>query len=117
MVSYFICALYTVTKIADNALADNKKVTIVTVGENIEEIGVNAFKGCTKLKKVNVKSSKLEKIDASAFNGAKALTSLDLSKSKVTTIGNSAFANCKKLKTIKVNGNSIKTVGKKASLC
>lgn len=105
---------YTVTKVADNALKGNKKVTNVTIGTNITEIGKNAFANCSKLKKVTINSSKITKIGASAFSGDKALTSVNLSKSKIKTIGKNAFANCKKLKTIKINGNKLSSVGKGA---
>ena len=105
---------YEVTRIADNALKNNKKVTTVTIGENITEIGSNAFQNCTGLKKVVVKSNKIEKIDNGAFSGDKALTTVDLSKCEVKSIGKNAFSGCKKLKNIKVNGNKITKVGKGA---
>ncbi|MBR1910450.1 MAG: leucine-rich repeat domain-containing protein [Lachnospiraceae bacterium] len=105
---------YKVTRIADNALSGNKKVTKVTIGENVTEIGKNAFKNCAKLKTVSVKSSSITKIGESAFYGDKVLTTIDLSKSKVATIGKNAFSGCKKLKIIKMNGNNLKSVGKNA---
>lgn len=129
--------VYEVTKVADNALKDNKTVKEVTVGDNIEEIGAgafqnatnlttvklgkkvakidkNSFAGCTKLKKVTSSGGALTSIGESAFKGDKALTSVDFSKSKVKTIGKNAFNGDKKLNTIKLNGNAITKVGKGA---
>ena len=129
--------VYEVTKIAENALKDNKTVKEVTVGDNIEEIGAgafqnatnlttvklgkkvakidkNSFAGCTKLKKVTSSGSAVTSIGESAFKGDKALTSVDFSKSKVKTIGKNAFNGDKKLNTIKINGNAITKVGKGA---
>lgn len=62
---------FNVTDIADNAMKNNKKVTKLTVGKNIEHIGKNAFRGCKNLKKIVFKTKKLttEKIGSNAFKG------------------------------------------------
>ena len=106
--------VYKVTKIADNALSGNKKITSVTIGKNITEIGKNAFKNCPKLKKVTSKSSSITKIGDGAFSGDKVLKSVDFSKSPIKTIEKNAFSGCKKLTTVKINGNKIKSIGKNA---
>ena len=105
---------YKVTKIADGAFKGNTTVTTVTIGENVTEIGKNAFLGCTSLKTLKIDSNKITKIGESAFKGDKALKSVDLSKSKIKTIGKNAFSGCKKLSKIKINGDKVKTVGKNA---
>ena len=105
---------YKVTRIANNAFANNKKLKTVTIGAYIVEIGNNAFKKCINLKKLVNKSSKLAVIGASAFSGDKNLTSINLSKCNIKVIGKNAFNGCKKLKTVKLNGNTLKTVGKNA---
>jgi len=43
---------YKVTAIADKALKNKKKVTYVEVGINVEYIGHEAFRGCSKLAKI-----------------------------------------------------------------
>ncbi|WP_170832668.1 InlB B-repeat-containing protein [Butyrivibrio sp. INlla16] len=74
---------------------DNKNITSVTISDTvtyngktykITEIQSNAYKGCTKLKKLTIGSN-------------------------VTKIGAGAFSGCKNLKNITVRGNNLKTVG------
>jgi hypothetical protein len=40
---------YTVTAIGDSAFKDNKDITQLTIPDNIEQIGANAFDGCSRL--------------------------------------------------------------------
>ena len=105
---------YKVTKVADNALKDNKKITDVTLGINITEIGVNAFRNCTKLSNVIIQSDSLSLVDEGAFYGDKALTAIDFSECKLKVIDKKAFSGCKELKVIKINGNKLTKVGKNA---
>ncbi len=78
--------VYKVSAIDKNAFKDNKNLTKVTIGKNVSTIGVSAFQGAIKLKK------------------------LDLSKASVTVINKNAFKNCKTLASIKINGNKVKTI-------
>ena len=126
----------TVTAISDNAFANNKKLTTVTIPDTVETIGNNAFKNCVKLKKVNipknvknvgknayagcsaltkvtVKSNSLTKIDQGAFKNCKKLISFTVPKS-VTTIGEEVFSGDKKLKTVTIKSTKVKTIGKNA---
>jgi len=61
--------VYKVTSIANNALKGYKKMTTVTIGENIISIGKNAFSGDSRLKKITIKSASLKKIGKNAFKG------------------------------------------------
>ena len=61
---------YRVTRIADNALKNAKKLKTVTIGANIVEIGKGAFKGTKQLKKVTIRSNQLKKIGSKAFSKA-----------------------------------------------
>ena len=81
--------VWKVTSIADNAFKNNKKITQVTIGDNVTTIGKNAFSGCKALKKVIIGK-------------------------KVKTIGAKAFYNCKKLKSIIIKSTVLKKVGKNA---
>ena len=103
---------YKVTKIADNAFKNNKKLKKVKIGSNITSIGKNAFKGCTNLQKVTL-GKNVKKIGNSAFEGCKKIKSIKLTKN-ITTLGNKVFYNCKKLKTVTVETPKLKKVGKKA---
>lgn len=58
---------YKVTAIANNALKALKKLTKVTIGKYVEEIGKYAFWNCGKLKTVLFKGTKVSKIGAKAF--------------------------------------------------
>lgn len=95
---------YKVTSVASNALAGNKKVTKVTVGKNVTSIGKNAFKKCTKLKTVILKSTSLKSIGSNAFYGDKNLKNITIKSSKLTSIsvGKNAFKGTNKKLTIKV---------------
>ena len=60
---------YQVTEIASNAFKGCSKLKKVTIGKNITRIGKNAFKGCKKLTTVTIKTTKLTKkgIGSSSF--------------------------------------------------
>lgn len=127
---------YDVTAIGKNAFK-NAKITKVTMGDNIETIGDNAFYGCKKIKTVkigkNVKTignkafykctvltkvslpSKVKTIGTSAFYGCEKLTSVTIGKS-VTKIGSKSFYGCSKLKTLTIRSTKLttKNVGSKA---
>jgi len=102
---------YKVTGIVDNALANNTKVTKVVIGKNVTSIGKNAFKKCTKLKTVEIKSTKLNKIGVNAFYGAKKLTKITLKTTKLTkkSIGKNALKGTNKKLVIKVPKSKVKT--------
>ena len=95
---------YKVTSVAANALANNKKVTKVTIGKNVTSIGKNAFKKCTKLKTVTLKSTSLKSIGSNAFYGDKNLKTITIKSSKLTSksVGKNAFKGTNKKLTIKV---------------
>ena len=45
---------YTVTAIGDSAFKDNKDITQLTIPDNIEQIGGNAFDGCSRLQTIYI---------------------------------------------------------------
>lgn len=49
-----------VTKVAKNALKNNKKVKSVTIGKNITTIEANAFYGCKNLKTITINSKNIK---------------------------------------------------------
>ena len=76
---------YKVTTIAKNAFKGNKKLTKVTIGKNVNKIGANAFKNCSKLKSIVIKSTKLtaKKVGKNAFKGINKKATFKVPKSKV----------------------------------
>lgn len=78
----------------------------------VTSIGANAFKGNKKITKVSI-GNEIETIGASAFSGCKKLNSVTIGK-KVKKIESKAFYNCKKLKKITIKSTKLKKVGKKA---
>ena len=73
---------FTVTSIAPNCAKGCKKLTKVVLGENISNIGKNAFSGCSKLKTINIKSTKLKKVGANAFKGINKKATISVPKAK-----------------------------------
>ncbi len=95
---------YKVTEIAPKAFKNYRKLTRVTIGKNVTAIGKEAFRNCTSLKSVTVKSTKLKNIGANAFYGDKNLTKLTLKTTKLTkkSIGRNALKGTNKKLEIKV---------------
>lgn len=62
---------YKVTGIAANAFKNCKKLKKVTIGINVNSIGKRAFYGCSKLRTIKVKTSKLNssRVGKQAFKG------------------------------------------------
>ncbi len=105
---------YTITSIAKAAFKNNKKLTKVTIGNNIKTIGEEAFSGCKNLKTVKL-GKNITAIGDKAFYNCGKITSITI-PSKVNKIGKQAFYKCKKLKkiTVKTSKLTSKNVGSKA---
>ncbi|MBR4237271.1 leucine-rich repeat protein [bacterium] len=87
---------------------NGKKVIDLTVPNIYNEVGFNAFRGCTSLKNVIIADGTITIAD-NAFRGCSSLTSIIIPDS-VTSIGDYAFSNCSSLATIDLPAN-IKTIG------
>lgn len=61
--------VYDVTILDDGCLKNHKKAKTVMVGENVAQIGEEAFYGCKQLKKIKIKSEQIEYIGEDAFRG------------------------------------------------
>ena len=117
---------YKVTSIANNAFANNKKITKVTIGSNVTTIGKKAFYKCTSLTKITT-PSKVKKIGKQAFYGCKKLKTITIKTTKLTSknVGSKAFKGIHAKATIKVPKSKLKSykkllrargVGKKAKI-
>lgn len=93
---------YKVTEVAASAFSGNKKLTKVTIGKNVKTIGKSAFKNCSKLKTITVKSSALTSVGSSALKGT--------NKKLVIKVPSKKVSNYKKL--FKGKGNGKVTVKK-----
>lgn len=102
---------YKVTKIADNAFTNNKRITQVIIGKNICVIGKNAFKGCTKLKGITL-TENVKLIGANAFSGDKKLTTLTIVSNKLTKKGVKNSLKGSYIKTIRLKGAAKKSYKK-----
>lgn len=74
---------FKVTAIDKNALKNNKKLTKVTVGANVVQIGKYAFAGDKKLKSIAIKSKVLKKVNKGAFKGIHAKCKIKVPKTKL----------------------------------
>ncbi len=82
-----------ITRIADDAFANNTKITGLVLTGNITEIGRKAFRNCTALEFAEL-SDGIIKIGDEAFSGCSKLASVNIPNG-TTTIGYQVFANCK----------------------
>lgn len=100
---------YKVTSIANDAFKGNKKLTQITIVDNIRIIGDRAFMSCTKLKRVTL-GNNVKKVGKKAFYGDKKLTKLTIQSTKLTrnSVGAKAFAKGNKELVVKVPKNRLK---------
>ena len=78
-----------VTALSDKAFENNKKLTSVTVSDNIRSLGKNLFVGCKNLKNITITSTKLTSVKKGAFKG--------LSKKTTITVPKKMYKKYKKL--------------------
>ena len=96
---------------AHNLYLDSKLVINLKIPENITDIGVSAFSGCSSLKSVTIPES-VTTIGEEAFSDCTGLTSITIPES-VTTIGG-AFSNCSGLTEVYFNADSCIKIGSSA---
>ncbi|MCQ2132953.1 MAG: leucine-rich repeat domain-containing protein [Bacteroidaceae bacterium] len=103
----------TLTSIGRVAFAMCRGLTDISIPNQVQSIGDNAFKRCVNLKSVDLsKCTKLSSIGASAFNSCISLNNVVLPNS-VKTLGSLAFYECDALTNIKLN-EGLETVGENA---
>ena len=92
---------YQVTEIAAKAFRNDKKLTTVVIGKNIQKIGKEAFAGCKNLKQVTVKSKALKDIGKNAFKGIKKNAKISVPKKKFKNY-QKLLNNAKVAKSVKI---------------
>ncbi len=75
---------YKVTTVKSDAFKNNKKLKSVTLGNNITSLGSNVFYGCSNLKKITVKGTKLKKVGSGSLKGINKKAVIKVPKSKLT---------------------------------
>lgn len=89
---------YTVTAIYTATFLDHTNLQSVVIPPTINEIGDEAFKGCTRLKTVTVPGGAT--LGKGAFKGS-GLVSIELGEG-LTTIPNQCFSECSSLSTVTI---------------
>ena len=93
-----------VTKIANNAFygaingVGYMELTTIFIGDNVTEIGTNAFNSCYKLKSIDLPDG-ITQITEGAFANCVRLQQIDIPEG-VTAIGKNAFSGCVRISSI-----------------
>ncbi|MGN8886623.1 C1 family peptidase [Blautia sp. HCP28S3_G10] len=87
---------YRVTSISANAFKGKKKLTTVTIGNNVSVIGGYAFAQCSKLKKVTIGTG-LTKISTHAFTKVKSNCTITIRSLKLRTVSGNFDKSVKKM--------------------
>ena len=87
-----------VTGIEGNAFINAKKITGVLLPQNLETVGVSAFKGCTTLKRVEW-GINIEEVPTSCFKGCPQLEQITFSEG-LKKIGRESLEDCAKLERL-----------------
>jgi hypothetical protein len=84
-------------KMMSQDVAKNKPVAIF-VGNNVSDISVSAFKGCTSLRRIHIPDH-ISTIKEFTFRGCKNLEEINTPTS-LASVGEQAFRDCRRLKSI-----------------
>ncbi|MGN0361026.1 MAG: leucine-rich repeat protein [Hominisplanchenecus sp.] len=103
---------FQITAVGASAFKNNKKVTSVSIGKNVEKLGSNAFAGCANLKTVTIKSAKLKEIGSKAFYNCKKLKTITIKSKQLKKAGKNAFRGIYKKAVIKVPASKYKAYTK-----
>ena len=97
-----------VMTIDKSAFVNCKKMTSVTIGKSVTDIGSDAFSSCISLESVIIPDNVIS-IGSSAFSGCKSLTSVIIGKG-LTYIDSSLFSLCTNLEIVTIPDN-VKSIG------
>ncbi len=93
--------IYKITAIGNKAFRNYKKLTSITIGNNVEIIGKESFSGCTGVKSVSVGKG-TKKIQGKAFYNCKKLQKIKINSKVLSSVGSGAIKNIHKKAVIKV---------------
>ena len=96
------------SSIGNNAFADCRRLTSITIPDSVTSIGDVAFSGCSRLTSITIPDS-VTSIGDFAFSACSSLTSIIIPDS-VTSIGSEAFSYCSSLTSINIP-NSVTSIG------
>lgn len=83
------------------------RIKEVTIGSNVQSIGLKSFIGCYDMQTVILsENSDLRTIGSNAFGGCTSLTSFTF-PDKLESVGREVFYNCKKLENITVSSKKV----------
>ena len=102
---------YKIVSIGKEAFLNNKRITGVTIGKNVQFIRDRAFSGCSGLKSVTINSKKLKEIGSKAFYNCKKLTKIVIKSTSLKKAGKNAFKGTAKKLQIKVPKTKLKKYG------
>lgn len=100
--------IYKVTSVAASAFKNNKKLTSIIIGKNVETIGSSAFSGCSGLQKASINSTKLKQIGSKAFYNCKKLKKICLKTKVLKTAKSNCFKGINKNAVIRVPASKYK---------
>lgn len=73
---------YKVASVTKDAFRNNKKITKVTIKAEITSLGKNAFRGCSNLGTIEIRSRSLSSVGADAFRGIQATATMKVPNGK-----------------------------------
>ena len=74
--------VFKVTSVGSKAFAKNQKITLVSIGTNVNEIGKQAFYNCKNIKRITI-AKNVKKIGKMAFYGCKNLSAVSIKSKKL----------------------------------
>ncbi|MCR4661914.1 MAG: leucine-rich repeat protein [Clostridia bacterium] len=88
-----------ITEVSANAFENVTLLETINFSRELIRIGKEAFKGCSSLKKLELKATRLTNIEEGAFSDCSSITTIEL-PSTLAILGNNVFMGCSKLETI-----------------
>ena len=98
---------FKVITLSASAFELNKKITSITLGDNLTKIDTGSFSGCTALKSITIGSS-VKTIGKNAFKNCSSLEKITIPEN-VKTIKKSILSGCKKLKKLVIRTTNLTT--------
>lgn len=93
-----------VKEIGEEAFADNDNLVKVTIGGQVEKVGYRAFADCDNLRTIQVGDS-VEELETAAFSNNRELRNVNLGAG-LKKIGSGVFAGCSQLSELSLSENN-----------